>query len=59
MYYAREKYYQHVQTEIVKVQKEYGLEPIYIYWKAYGLVMSGKLLLFLLCDITKYFPPLF
>jgi len=41
VYYAREKYYHHIMTEILELQKKYGLEPILVYWKAFSLVMTG------------------
>ena len=42
MYYARERYYQHIQTEVLEVVKRYGEDPILSYWKAYSLIMSGE-----------------
>lgn len=54
MYYAREKYYQHIQTEVLKLQKKYGQEPILLYWKAYSLVMCGKLSFMLWHTLTVW-----
>jgi hypothetical protein len=42
IYYARERYYQHIQTEVLELVKKYGADPTLTYWQAYSLVMSGK-----------------
>lgn len=43
MYYARQKYYQHIHTEVLEVMKQYGNDSILTFWKGYSLVMSGEL----------------
>ena len=41
LYYARERYYRHVQTSVLEVLKKYGSDPVLLFWKAYGIIMEG------------------
>ena len=43
LYYARERYYRHVQTSVLEVLKKYGSDPVLLFWKAYGIIMEGTL----------------
>lgn len=41
-YYARKGYYQHIIDECEAYTKKFGDDPIFVFWLAFGHVMTGS-----------------
>lgn len=39
-YYARERYYRHIQTVCNEVLRKRGNDPVLVFWKAFGALME-------------------
>ena len=41
-YYAREKFYNTVQTTVLECKEKYGSDPVLTLWESYALLMQGE-----------------
>ena len=40
-YYAREGYYRHLHNAALERLKQFGSDPVLLFWKAYAIIMEG------------------
>ena len=41
-YYAREGYYRHLYNAALERLKQFGSDPVLLFWKAYAVIMEGS-----------------
>lgn len=41
-YYAREGYYRHLYNAALERLKQFGSDPVLLFWKAYAIIMEGS-----------------